>query len=164
MKKRSDTSFPKPPEITFFTDRDLGKAFPRILRELGLPVIRYGDHYGERVVPDHEWIAFAARQQFVELSFDRNIRSDAVAIRSVMESNARLFIIRGKNLKAAEKAELFLSALPAVYRALAEERSAFIAVVSRRSVAGGIVKAEVTIRLTFDDWLQGRRLPVEDED
>ena len=164
LKRRSDTSFPTLPEITFFTDRDLGKTFPRILRENGLSVVRYGDHYGERVVPDDEWIAFAAGRQLVSISHDRNIRSDPIAIRSVMENDARLFIVRGKNLTAAEKAGLFVGALEGVYRVLDEQRSAFIGVVSRQSLARGVVKPDVRVRLTLDDWKRGRPIPVETED
>jgi hypothetical protein len=78
------------------------------LREGGLSVVRYGDHYGERVVRDEEWIAFAAQRGLIAISHDRNIRSDPVAIRSVMENDARLFILRGKNLSAAETADIFL--------------------------------------------------------
>ena len=129
MKRRSGTKpHPKPPEQIFFTDRDLGKIFPGILREGGLSVVRYADHYGERVVPDEEWIAFAAQRQLIAISRDRNIRSDPVAIRSVMENGARLFIVRGKNLSAMENAGLFLSALDEVHRVLREQEAAFIGV------------------------------------
>jgi PIN like domain len=165
LKRPSDTRpHRKPPELTFFTDRDLGKTFPRILRENGLSVVRYGDHYGERVVPDDEWIVFAAGQQWVSISHDRNIRSDPVAIRSAMESGARLFIVRGKNLTAVEKASVFVGALDGVYRVLDEQHSAFIGVVSRQSLARGIIKSEVAVRLTFADWLRGKNPAAENED
>jgi hypothetical protein len=134
------------------------------LREGGLSVVRYGDHYGERVVPDEEWIAFAAQQGLIAISHDRNIRSDPVAIRSVMENDARLFILRGKNLSAAETAGIFLGALDGVYRILREQHSAFIGVVRRQSFARGVIKPDVKVRLTLDDWLRGRQLPAESDD
>jgi hypothetical protein len=126
--------------------------------------VRYADHYGELVVPDEEWIAFAAKAELVAISHDRNIRSDPVAIQSAMENNARLFIVRGKNLTAAETADIFLRALDGVYRILREQRSAFIGVIRRQSLARGVIKADVKVRLTLDDWLQGKRLPVETDE
>lgn len=126
-------------------------------------MVRYGDHYAERVVPDEEWIAFSAKRHLVAISHDRNIRSDPVAIQSVMENGARLFIIRGKNLTAPEKANIFIEALHRIDAVLTEQRSAFIAVVSRQSLAKGTTRSEVKVRLTFDDWSRGRRRPTENE-
>ena len=164
MKRPSGTKFLTPPEITFFTDRDLGKAFPRILRDSGLLVVRYGDHFGERNAPDEEWISFAASHQLVALSHDRNIRSDPIAIRAVMENHARLFIVRGKHLTGAEKADLVLGALGQIYRHLEEQPAAFIAVVRRTSLAGGILKPDVKVRLNFAEWKQGRQPTPEPEE
>lgn len=161
MKRRSDTRSPRPPELTFFTDRDLGKAFPRILRERGLSVVRYGDHYGEHVVTDDEWLAFAAQRGFVSLSNDRNIRSDPVAIASVMENGGRLFVVRAKNLTAPEKADLVTAALDGIYRELEQQPAAFIGVISRQSLRRGVIKTEVRVRLTLEEWRRGRRVPVE---
>ena len=126
-------------------------------------MVRYGDHYAERVVPDEEWIAFSAERQLVAISHDRNIRSDPVAIQSAMERGARLFIIRGKNLTASEKASLLIEALHRIDAVLTEQRSAFIAVVSRRSLPKGMFRPVVEVRLTYDDWSRGRRRLTEDE-
>jgi hypothetical protein len=61
LKRRSATKpTPSPPDATFFTDRDLGKTVPRILRENGLRVERYCDHFAEAAVADNEWLRFAA--------------------------------------------------------------------------------------------------------
>jgi len=127
-------------------------------------VVRYGDHYGERVVTDDEWLEFSARQSFVALSHDRNIRSDPVAIRSVMENGGRLFVVRGKNLTAPEKAALVIAALDGIYGVIDAQPAAFIGVISRQSLRRGVIKPEVQIRLTFDDWRRGRRPPAETED
>ena len=43
------------PEV-FFTDRDLGKRFPEILREASLTVQCHGDHF-EPETPDEVWLA-----------------------------------------------------------------------------------------------------------
>ena len=157
MKRPSGTKLsPKPPEPTFFTDRDLGKVVPRILREGGLRVERYVDHFEERNVPDQEWIAFAARQQWVAISHDRNIKSDPLAIRTVMEEGGRLFIVRGKHLTGPEKARLLLDAQGGMLRMLARHREAFIATVRRVALPGGVFKADVEVFLTFQLWMQDR--------
>lgn len=163
MKKLSGTSSPEPPEVAFFTDRDLGKGFPRILRESGLQVVRYADHFGELNVPDEEWIAFAARASWVAISHDRNIRSDPVATRALMENGGRLFILRGKNLSGAEKAELFLRALHGVHRVLEDQLGAFIAVVSRNTPRHGDERAEVRVRQTHEEWSTGKSKPGDGE-
>ena len=166
MKRRSATSSPKPPEPTFFTDRDLEKTFPRLLRESGLRVERYADHFEEQNVPDQEWIAFAARNRWVAVSHDRNIKSDPIAIRTAMEEGARLFIVRGKHLTGPDKARLFLDAQKLIARVLARQGSeAFIATVRRLALQGGIFKADVEVSLTLQQWMQGRGIaPPESED
>jgi hypothetical protein len=157
LKRPSGTKLsPKPPEPIFFTDRDLGKVVPRILRESGLRVERYVDHFEERNVPDQEWIAFAARHQWVAISHDRNIKSDPLAIRTVMEEGARLFIVRGKHLTGPEKARLLLDAQAGILRMLARHPEAFIATVRRVALPGGAFKADVEVSLTFQLWVQGR--------
>jgi hypothetical protein len=134
------------------------------LRESGLSVIRYADLYGERVVTDDEWISYVASQQLVALSNDRNIRSDPIAIKSAMESGARLFIVRGKNLSSAEKANLVIGAVSGIVRVLTEQSAPFIAVVSRHSLPRGVVKPEVRVRLTFAEWSRGKVLPADIEE
>lgn len=126
--------------------------------------MRYGDHYGERPVTDDEWIMFAAQQGYVALSNDRNIRSDPVAIRAVMESGGRLFVVRGKNLTASDKAELVVASLGGIHRVLQEQQEAFIAVIGRRSMKQGILKPDVQVRLTLGGWRRGKQLTVENED
>lgn len=43
------------PKPVFFTDRDLGKKFPEILRGAGLKVERHADHFRQDT-PDAEWL------------------------------------------------------------------------------------------------------------
>lgn len=127
------------------------------MREKGLRVERYADHFQERNVSDQEWIAFAARNRWVAISHDRNIKSDPIAIRTVMEEGARLFIIRGKHLTGPDKAQLFLEAQRLVVRVLERQaEEAFIATVRRLALQGGVFKADVEISLTARQWAQGR--------
>lgn len=143
-------------DLTFFTDRDLGKAVPRLLRESGLVVEEYFDHFEERMrVPDNEWLRYAAVREWISLSHDKNIRYDKEAIRTVMEHSGRLFILRGK-IPSRELATIFIQAESTVVKVLAEGHRAFLASVHRTSHKGGIVKAVARITLTYDDWKAGR--------
>lgn len=125
---------------------------------------RYADHFAEANVPDQEWIAFAARQQWIAVSHDRNIKSDPIAIRTVMEEGLRLFIVRGKNLTGPEKAQLFIEAQRAVQREIARQAEAFIATVHRATAQGGSFRASVRVSLTFADWKRGRAMSPSDEE
>jgi hypothetical protein len=45
--------------IVLFTDRDLGKQFPDLLRSAGIHVERHTDHFQD-AVPDEEWLTEVA--------------------------------------------------------------------------------------------------------
>lgn len=158
MKKPSDT---RPslslPDLTFFTDRDLGKLVPRLLRESGLAVERYFDHFPEAVkVPDNEWLAFVAEKGWVALSHDDNIRRDREAVRTLMEHKGRLFILRG-SVTSRELASLFLEAFESVLDILEKNpHQAFIANVRRSAHQGGVVLCGAHLMLTFEGWSRSR--------
>lgn len=142
--------------LTFFTDRDLGKAVPRLLRESGLAVEEYFDHFDEKMrVPDNEWLKYAALRQWVALSHDKNIRYDREAIRTVMENSDRLFILRGK-VPSRELAPIFIQAESTIVKVLTEGHRAFISSVHRTAHKGGIVKAAARTMLTYEEWLADR--------
>jgi PIN like domain len=170
LKRRSATKPSRSqPEPTFFTDRDLGKLVPRLLRESGLLVERYSDHFQESNVTDQEWLAFAAQRGWVALSHDKNIRRDPVAVDTIMTEGGRLFIIRGV-LTGAEKAEIVLDALGSVRRLIGEHQDeAFIGVIRRAVVKAGMVHPEAKIVLTARQWSTRNRrgatkLPDEEDD
>ncbi|MFL6233561.1 MAG: hypothetical protein ACJ76N_10545 [Thermoanaerobaculia bacterium] len=167
MKRRSATKPSRSqPEPIFFTDRDLGKLVPRLLRESGLLVERYSDHFQESNVTDQEWLAFAARQRWIALSHDKNIRRDSIAVGTIMAERGHLFIIRGV-LTGTEKAELVLGALRSIRRLIEEHQDeAFIGVIRRTVIKAGVVHSEAKIVLTAGEWLKRSRpvLPDEEDD
>lgn len=152
MKRPSGT---KPrlslPEPIFFTDRDLGKVVPGVLRDGGLSVERYCDHFQEANVPDEEWLAFVAQKGWIGISHDSNIRRDRVAVHAVMDNGGKLFILRG-GLVAREMAALFLGALGSIHSIIARHHDeAFIAVVRRATVRGGGFKSEARVLTTSSE-------------
>lgn len=44
-----------PLDYVFFTDRDLGKQFPEILRKAGIHVKSHGDHFADDA-KDEDWL------------------------------------------------------------------------------------------------------------
>jgi PIN domain-containing protein len=152
LKRPSATKrSPPPPDPTYFTDRDLGKIVPGLLRESGLVVERYCDHFSERNVADNEWLVYVARQGWVAISHDDNIRRDDEAVRAVMENGGRLFIIRGA-LTAPELAAAFLQSLPSVRSVLRKSSDPFIAAVRRTSLPHGTLRSEAHLVLTREQW------------
>lgn len=159
MKKPSGTkAIQSLRDVAFFTDRDLGKAAPRILREEGLHVEMYFDHFPEgQHVADNEWLRIAAGRKWVALSHDDNIRRDSEAIRTNMENAGRLFILRG-SLRGTELAAMFLEAEGSVLQILKENPTkGFVANVRRSVLRGGVVKSAAKTMLTFGEWKAGRR-------
>ncbi|MDX1999409.1 MAG: hypothetical protein SF066_16950 [Thermoanaerobaculia bacterium] len=159
MKRRSDTrAATSLRDLTFFTDRDLGKAVPRILREHGYQVEWYFDHFaeGERV-EDNRWLEFAIRNDWIAISHDDNIRRDVEAVRTVMENHGRLFILRGA-LGGRDLASVFLEATPSVTKLVLDPELArgFIANVRRTTGAGGVVKSAAYLMLAHEDWKTGQ--------
>ena len=148
MKKRSATKpSPSLPEITFFTDRDLGKSIPHLLRERGLRVEAYFDHFDDvAVVADDTWLQFVFERNWVALSHDNNIRTDSRAVEVVLGCAGRLFILRGK-LGHSDLAKTFLEALPSIERLLRRTPGPFIANVRRVAQRGGELKASVELML-----------------
>ena len=59
--------------VVFFTDRDLGKDFPRILREADLTVERHDDHFRSDT-PDEEWLTEVGRRGWIAITHDKRIR------------------------------------------------------------------------------------------
>ena len=50
--------------LVFFTDRDLGTAFPEILKRAGLAVERHRDHFSADC-PDEDWLAGVGGREWV---------------------------------------------------------------------------------------------------
>ncbi len=78
----------------FFTDRDLGKRFPEILREAGLTVHRHGDHF-EPETPDEVWLAAVGAHGWIALTHNRRIRYTPNERDAVMRHRVALLVVVG---------------------------------------------------------------------
>ena len=128
-KKRSAA---KPPDGTvFFIDRSLGvEPLRSVLIAEGLAVEIHDDHF-KRDEEDSVWLATVGRRRWVVFTKDQRLRYRPLEIAALRSSGARVFILVAGNLRGAEIASVFVTALPAVYRILAAHRGPFIARVAK---------------------------------
>lgn len=59
--------------LVYFTDRDLGLQFPKILHDAGLAVERHHDHFAPDATDEH-WLAFVGARGWVALTHNSRIR------------------------------------------------------------------------------------------
>ncbi|MCP3958709.1 MAG: hypothetical protein GY719_12720 [bacterium] len=152
MKRRSRTS--KPPEPTFFVDRDLaGKQFLAILRDASIRVEDHNEHFGP-TTPDEEWLAFAGERGWVALSRDKRIRRRSAQTRALMEARVRAFMLVG-NATHPELARNIVRTIHRIKRFLRRHREPFIAKISRPNDRDRQLgrPGNVKMWLSYEDWL-----------
>lgn len=79
----------------FFTDRDLGKRFPDILRSAGLMVERHADHFAPDC-PDETWLESIGRRGWIAITHDGRIRYKPNELAAVMQHRVALLVVIGK--------------------------------------------------------------------
>ena len=149
MKRPSSTS--ALPEPVFFTDRDLGKTVPRVLRQAGLAVERHDDHFDDTTF-DEEWLSEVGKRGWVVLTHNRRIRYNSRETAALMEAGVRAFFLIGHTTHL-ELAENFVRTLESVYRFLARHRGPFLAKVYRPSgTAEPGRSGRVEMWLSYEEW------------
>jgi len=142
LKRRSSTN--APPDPIFFTDRDLGKLFPQILREAGVRVERHDDHFVDTTT-DEEWLEVIGTRGWVALTHNERIRYTPLQRDTLMQAGVRTFILIGR-APLRELAENFAQSFDRIRRFLAKHPEPFIAKVKRQ-------KAGVELWLSHEEWL-----------
>ncbi|HEY8012208.1 MAG TPA: hypothetical protein VIE67_14550 [Rudaea sp.] len=79
----------------FFTDRDLGKRFPEILRAAGLAVERHADHFAADS-SDETWLEAVGRRGWIAITHDGRIRYKPNELAAVMQHRVALLVVIGK--------------------------------------------------------------------
>lgn len=155
MKKRSGTKdgARKPPDPVFFTDRDLGKRFPEVLRNAGLRVVTHHDLFGEAAVADVEWLRMVGRRGLIVISHDESQTRRRDEIEAMMAAGVRAFYIVGK-APLAELAQAFVTVNDQVVQLSRRRSDAFIAKVYRGTDAA---PSRVKLYRTMSQMLKGRR-------
>ena len=90
----------------FFTDRDLGKQFPRLLAEAGLNVERHGDLFAPEG-SDEQWLEHCGRHRHVAITHNHRIRYVPNELAAVVRFEVLLLVVVGQ----ATNAELALNFL-----------------------------------------------------
>jgi hypothetical protein len=145
--------------VIFFTDRDLGKIFPRVLQDAGLTVERHDDHFDQNT-SDAVWLREVGRRGWIAISRNFRIRYQPNEQDAVMRAGTGLFIVVGK-VPHHELAENFVATISKIERFLKTNQPPFIARVYRPSaeqIRRGSRKAgRVELWLSYNNWYQQHR-------
>jgi len=115
--------------LVFFTDRDLGREFPRILRDAGLRVERHDDHFGP-LTRDEEWLAEVGRRGWIAVSHNNRIRYTPNERAAVVAHRVALLIVVGKPVMP-ELAAGFVATAERIRRFVLRHEPPYIAKVYR---------------------------------
>ncbi len=115
----------------YFTDRDLGKQFPRILAAAGIVVERHGDLF-QPEGSDEEWLAYCGRNGRIAVSHNSRIRYVPNELEAVKRFAVPLLILVGRT-RTAYLAENFVRTLPRIEHFLDGRTPPFIGKVYQAS-------------------------------
>jgi hypothetical protein len=115
--------------FVYFTDRDLGKRFPEILKSGGLTVERHADHFAPDT-PDEVWLEAVGKRGWIALTHDRRIRYKPNERDTVMRHGVALLVIVGA-APFPDLARAFVAMLPRIEQFLTRHKPPFIAKVYR---------------------------------
>jgi hypothetical protein len=121
-----------PPDPIFFTDRDLGRRFPKLLLDAGLMVERHDTHF-EPITPDEVWLPEIHRRGWTAVTRDGRIRYSPLALEAMMKAGTQLLVIVGK-LTNDEAAAVFIRHEQRIRSMLASEKEGFIAKIRRDGI------------------------------
>lgn len=129
----------------FFTDRDLGKQFPEILRAAGLAVERHADHFAHDC-PDEEWLREVGRREWIAVTHDRRIRYKPNELAAVIDHRVPLLVVVG-SVPYPQLASSFVSTVPKIERFIQEHSPPYIAKIYRASAAEVVIDAAAPGRI-----------------
>jgi hypothetical protein len=115
----------------YFTDRDLGKQFPRILADAGIAVERHGDLFPPDG-SDEQWLEHCGRNGRVAITHNSRIRYVPNELSAVRRFGVRLLIVVGQ-APTADLAYNFVRTLPRIEAMLDAQPPPFILKVYRPS-------------------------------
>lgn len=119
----SRTSSDRP--LEFFFDRSLGKVSAHRLRNAGHTIHLIADFYPDdaQQIGDSEWIAEGCRHGWALLTKDKRIRYRTVELAAL--DSGHLFCLVDGNATLDVVARRFLSAMPAIHRAVRRTKGGF---------------------------------------
>jgi hypothetical protein len=143
----------------FFTDRDLGKSVPALLREAGISVERHDDHFSATTT-DEEWLSEIGRRGWFALTHNRRIRYQPNERDAVMGAGVGLFVLVGK-VPHQELGENFIATVGRVEDFITRNSPPFIAKIYRpphpMTRKGRRRPGRVVLWLSYEWWRQSRQ-------
>ncbi len=142
--------------MIFFTDRDLGALFPRIVSEAGLRVEKHDDHFADNHTSDDTWLRMVGQRGWLAISKDKRIRYRQNERDAVMEAGVGLFLVVGRACHRA-LAENFVACIHKIQNFLNKHDPPSIAKVyqpppSKQKRLGSRKKGRVELYLSCADW------------
>lgn len=117
--------------VVYFTDRDLGLQFPKILQEGGFAIERHRDHFPPGAT-DEQWLAFVGAKAWVALTHNSRIRYTPNEKDAVISNGVRLLVIIGQ-APYPDLAKSFVATRLRIEAFLQKHEPPFIAKVYRAS-------------------------------
>lgn len=119
--------------FVYFTDRDLGKRFPEILKSAGLTVERHDDHFAPDAA-DEVWLEAVGGRGWIALTHDHRIRYKPNERDAVIRHRVALLVMIGA-APFPELAHAFVGSLSSIEHFLTRHKPPFIAKFYRPSPA-----------------------------
>lgn len=141
----------------YFTDRDLGKRFPEVLRIAGLRVERHADHF-QHDTPDEVWLREIGTRGWVAITHDGRIRYKPNEQRAVIESDVALLVIVG-HAPFPELAHAFVATESKIRSFVTTHKRPYIAKVYRPSRAAAEIDSSAPGRIELWYPKSGSELP-----
>ncbi|KYF88592.1 hypothetical protein BE20_22600 [Sorangium cellulosum] len=124
-----------PEPFVYFVDRSLGRGIVvATLRAAGHEVHAHDDHFAQNT-PDTEWLVEVGRRRWVVLTKDKNIRSNQLELRALLEAKVACVMLGRGNLTAEAMGNPFSGNLRRIERAL---RRFQVPLVATLSTGGGL--------------------------
>jgi hypothetical protein len=115
----------------FFTDRDLGKQFPAILRATGLRVEIHADHFAPNC-PDEDWLMPIGQRGWIAVTHDGRIGYKPNELRAVFRYHVALLVVVGK-APFPQLAHSFVATKGKILDFVSERKPPYIAKIYRNS-------------------------------
>ena len=115
----------------FFTDRDLGKRFPELLRSAGLIVEQHADHFAHDCA-DEIWLEQVGRRGWIAITHDSRIRYKPNELAAVMWHRVALLVMIGR-APYPQLAAAFVATRERILSFLDQHEPPFIAKIYRPS-------------------------------
>jgi len=111
--------------VTFFFDRNIGRAVPKALRLLGLPVAYHDEHFRPDT-QDDQWMATVGQAGWTVIGHDKKFHEIRVELQAIQQHQLAVFYLWGANAKRWDKLRLFSKVYDKIVSAIQSERPPFI--------------------------------------